>query len=126
VPSGSRRSLGDRGEDAVVDWYRRAGYEVLVRNWRSALGELDVVARRAEGDVIVFCEVKTRASARFGTGFEAVTAAKQRRLRRLAAQWLAVRRQGAPAPYREVRFDVAAVTVSSSGTLEVDVLENAF
>jgi putative endonuclease len=126
VNSSVRRALGDRGEDAVAEWYRRARYEVLARNWRCPEGELDVVAASADGGVVVFCEVKTRASTRFGTGFEAVTTTKQRRLRRLAARWLAARRQAGRPAYGRVRFDVAAVTVSGSGVLEVDVLENAF
>ncbi|HCB34385.1 MAG TPA: hypothetical protein DEP69_04305, partial [Acidimicrobiaceae bacterium] len=62
------------------------GYRVLARNWRCPAGELDLVV--ADDRQIVFCEVKTRASSRFGTGFEAVTADKQRRVRRLAAEFL--------------------------------------
>jgi len=126
MASVARRDLGVRGEDAVAAWYGRARYEVLARNWRCPEGELDVVARSEDGAVIAFCEVKTRASTRFGTGFEAVTTTKQRRLRRLAARWLAARRQAGGPGFGRVRFDVAAVTVSPSGTLEVDVLEDAF
>ena len=126
MTSEARRSLGVRGEDAVAAWYRRADFDILARNWRSPEGELDVVASSRDGSVIVVCEVKTRASTRFGTGFEAVTPAKQRRLRRLAAQWLATRRRSGGSGFARVRFDVAAVTVSRSGDLEVDVLEDAF
>ena len=80
-------AAGSAGEDRAADWYRAAGYEVLARNWRCAEGELDlVVARPGE---LVFCEVKTRTSDRFGLPAEAVTAAKQRRLRLLAARFLA-------------------------------------
>ena len=82
------------------------------------------MARAPSGDVIVFCEVKARTSDRFGSPFEAVTGAKQHRLRRLATRWLQVHRAG-PA-YRRVRFDVAAVTPGAGGALEVEVLEDAF
>jgi putative endonuclease len=126
VVSVARRPLGAQGEDAVAEWYRRTHYEILARNWRCPAGELDLVARGEAGDVIVFCEVKTRLSNRFGTGFEAVTVSKQQRLRRLAAQWLATRRQTEPVRFTRVRFDVAAVTRSSSGSLEVEMLEDAF
>ena len=78
-----RAALGVRGEDAAAAWYRSASYEILDRNWRCAEGEIDLVARSAEGGVLVFCEVKTRSSARFGSPFEAVTPAKQRRVRAL-------------------------------------------
>jgi putative endonuclease len=121
----TRAALGARGEAAAVAWYRRASYEILDRNWRCAEGELDVVARSALGDVVVFCEVKTRSSGSFGSPFEAVTPAKQRRLRVLAARWLRTERHGG-AHYGQVRFDVAAVTVGPGGTLDVEVLEEAF
>ena len=73
----------------------------------------------------MFCEVKTRSSHRFGTPAEAVTPAKQRRLRLLAARFLAGHDGGAGAPGRgggrQVRFDVAAVTGG-----RVEVIEAAF
>ncbi|MFZ4516814.1 MAG: YraN family protein [Microthrixaceae bacterium] len=103
--------LGAHGEALVARRYEREGYRVLARNWRCAVGELDLVLAR--GDLVVVCEVKTRASARFGSGLEAVGPDKQRRLRRLAAIWVAT-----AAPFRpgSVRIDVAAVT---AGRLEV-------
>lgn len=95
--------MGARGETLAADWYRRRGYQVLERNWRCRNGELDLVAsRRGE---LVFCEVKTRTSRRFGHPAEAVTAAKQRRIRSLALQWIAARGVHAT----RLRFDVAAV-----------------
>ncbi len=113
-----RRRLGNAGEDAVAAWYDAAGYRVIDRNWRCHDGELDLVV--AKGDTLVFCEVKTRASTRFGAPVEAVTGAKQRRLRMLAARWLAehdTRR-------RTLRFDVASVMRSADGQLTVEVLED--
>jgi putative endonuclease len=98
-----RRRLGSAGEDAAADWYRGAGYEVLDRNWRCVAGEIDLVCR--QGQVIVVCEVKTRRGTAYGTPAEAVTPAKQARLRRLAARWLAEHGVGC----REVRFDAVAV-----------------
>jgi putative endonuclease len=82
------------------------------------------VVRSASGDVIVFCEVKARTSDRFGSPFEAVTPAKQRRLRRLAARWLSSGHGSRGA--QQIRFDVAAVTPGPGGTLRVEVLEDAF
>jgi putative endonuclease len=116
----AERHLGNRahgafGEDQVARWYEARGYEVVARNWRSRSGELDLVV--AKGDLLVFCEVKARTSSTFGSPFEAVTPAKQARLRRLASEWLAA----TGARRNDVRFDVAAVL---SG--KVEVLEAAF
>lgn len=119
-PVDPRRRLGTAGEDAVARWYQAAGYAVLDRNWRCRDGELDLVVIRA--DTLVFCEVKTRASARFGAPFEAVTPTKQRRLRNLALRWLAEHRTHR----RTLRFDVASVTRTATDDLAVDVLEGAF
>jgi putative endonuclease len=110
-----RVRLGAMGEDLAANWYQSAGYRLLDRNWRSRSGEIDLVLGR--GDVVVFCEVKTRSTARFGTPVEAVTWAKQARLRRLAGQWLSA---SALRP-TSVRFDIAAVHRG-----RVEIVENAF
>lgn len=110
-----RRALGARGERLAAQWYERNGYEVLDRNWRCREGELDLVLRR--GGTVVFSEVKTRSSRAYGSPAEAVGPTKQRRIRRLALQWLGVH----PMAAVEVRFDVVAVM----GT-EIDVVESAF
>lgn len=98
----SRVALGRWGEELVARRYQTAGYEVLDRNWKIKGGELDLVlARRNE---IVFCEVKTRSSDRFGSAAEAVGPRKQQVLRRTASSWLAQHdRKG------RLRFDVASV-----------------
>lgn len=110
------RRLGADGEDVVARWYLDRGYAVLDRNWRCRAGELDLVL--ASGRDVVICEVKTRSGDRFGTPFEAVGRAKQVRLRRLAAQWLA---EAAPFRPASVRFDVAGVMGR-----RVRVIESAF
>jgi len=116
VPSG-RQALGGHGEGLAAGWYAEHGYEILERNWRIAAGEIDLVARRDR--VLVFCEVKTRSSDRFGTAAEAVTTAKQRRLRRLATAYL--RGRGQSFRHDVVRFDVACVNGR-----DVEVIEQAF
>lgn len=114
-PDLSNLARGRWGEDRAATHYRRAGYELVDRNWRCRFGEVDLILRR--GDTVVFCEVKTRRSAAFGAPAEAVDARKQVRIRRLAAAWLAahdVRRV-------DVRFDVVAIT-----GVRVEVVEGAF
>jgi putative endonuclease len=115
-----RRALGQRGEDLVAAWYEAAGYRILDRNWRCRDGELDLVLSR--GRTVVFCEVKTRRSTRFGAPVEAVTTTKQRRLRTLALQWLAAQKQRRD----DLRFDVASVLFPRDGRPVVEVLEGVF
>lgn len=114
TPSLANRARGKWGEDLVAQWYRAHGYEVMDRNWRSPTGEIDLVACRRS--VVVFCEIKTRATDRFGPPQAAVGWAKQRRLRVLAIEWLAAHQR-----HGSIRFDVAAVT-----GVRIDVIEDAF
>ena len=116
----ARGALGRLGEEAALARYRAAGYSLLARNWRCAAGELDLVLRR--GDVIVLCEVKTRAGGAFGGGHEAVTWRKQRKLRQLAEVFLA----GLRVTPAAVRFDVASVLARPGTRPGVEVFEDAF
>ena len=117
APPGNRSSQarGRWGEDLAAREYRRRGYEVLDRNWRTSNGELDLVVRSA--DTVVFCEVKTRRTAAFGGPASAVDRRKQLRIRRLAGAWLAAHHvRGVP-----VRFDVVAIV-----GVELTLIEAAF
>jgi putative endonuclease len=114
-PVNRRLALGQAGEERAAAWYRARGYQIIERNWRSRLGEIDLVCARPE--VLVFCEVKTRGTDRLGAPVEAVTRRKQLRLRRLAAEYLFLHTCGR----HEIRFDVASVL----GTT-LTVVEGAF
>ena len=103
----------------AATWYEDDGYEVLERNWRRREGEIDLIVRR--GKTVVFCEVKTRSSDRFGSGAESVLEAKQRRIRRLAARWLSELTPASGRSRVEVRFDVVSITAG-----RVEVIEDAF
>ena len=113
------QSFGAWGEDLVAEWYRKRGYEIVERNWRCRQGEIDIIASR--DSELVICEVKTRASANFGSPALAVDANKQQRLRRLAAHWLSEN----PTTRVSVRFDVAAV-VGPKEDVSLEVIESAF
>ena len=112
-------ALGRSGEAATLQVYRRRGFRVIGRNWRCALGELDLVVER--DGLLVFCEVKTRSGTAFGGGYEAVTWTKRRKLRQLAEAFLA----SSDVPYRDVRFDVASVWCGRAGA-DVEIFEDAF
>lgn len=113
----ARRRLGAQGEDRAAAWYAARGYAVVARNWRCREGELDLVCTRHR--CVVVCEVKTRSSLAYGHPAEAVTAAKQARIRGLALRWLA--EADLPFRPRELRFDVAALLPG-----EISVIEAAF
>lgn len=92
---------------------------VVERNYRCTVGEIDLILRR--GDLIVFCEVKTRRSEAYGAGAEAVGSLKQNRLRGLAAQWLRDRRPG----LCTIRFDVVSA-MFRRGELTLELIQDAF
>jgi putative endonuclease len=115
-----RQALGRWGEDIAAKYLTEQGMEVLDRNWRRRGGEIDLIA--ADGEIIVFCEVKTRRTNAFGSGVEAVTALKSRRLRRLAAAWLAEHGEHG----LRIRFDVVSVTPVRRGDPRIDQVKGAF
>ena len=125
MPRHDHLALGRYGEDRAARWYESRGYSVVDRNWRSPAGELDLVVVQPgpRGLEVVVVEVKTRSSARFGSPLEAVGPDKQRRLRRLAGEWLAGRwpEVGGGRRPAAVRFDVVAVLGG-----QVHVVEGAF
>lgn len=119
----ARLALGATGEELAARWYTGSGYQVLARNWRCGDGELDLIVAR--GGLVVFCEVKTRRGAAFGTPVEAVTVGKQRRLRHLAGRWLAGRAPDGPR-FPDVRFDVASVVAAPGSEPVLEIIEGAF
>ena len=106
---------GRWGEDLAATHYLRLGWQILDRNWRGDAGELDLVV--SDGRTVVFSEVKTRRSDRYGPAAAAVGPDKQRRIRQLAIEWLRAHDvSGVP-----VRFDVVAITGN-----RLTLIESAF
>lgn len=121
----AKDAVGRYGEEVAARFLLDAGLTVLERNWRCRGGELDIVA--TDGSALVFVEVKTRSSARFGSPAEAVVGPKAARVRRLALAWLAERRErGEDAFWPELRFDVISVLRSERGPATVEHLRGAF
>lgn len=136
MPADARRSVGARGERLAEAHLRRAGYRVLARNFRSRSGELDLVV--AGSGCIVFCEVRSRvgtarrAPGEAGGPLESIGPAKRRRLRRLAAEWLAApegrgARAGAARAADALRFDAIGVILDPEGrAVAIEHVEDAF
>ncbi len=128
VPADPRRTRGATGERLAESHLVGAGYSVLERNFRTRYGELDLIASNQHA--IVFCEVKTRVcGSRGGPAgpLDAIGPEKRRRLRLMAAQWLAARAgEGRSAPAK-LRFDAIGVTITPAGRLaKLEHVEDAF
>jgi putative endonuclease len=113
------KQVGATGEDIAAAFLKKQGYKVLERNYRAPLGEIDLIARHQ--GALVFIEVKTRRSERFGAGQEAVHSAKQAKLRKLADYYLKQKRLGEVT----VRFDVVGI-LWQEGKPRIEVIEGAF
>ena len=114
-------ALGERGEQLAAKFLRRRSYKILVRRYHTRRGEIDLVCR--DGQTLVFVEVKTRTSEELGQPSEAVTTEKQRRLSRVALDYL--RDIGNPAI--QFRFDIVEVTMADPRhAADVRLIPNAF
>jgi putative endonuclease len=113
------QKFGKRGESVAVKHLKQSGYKIIERNYRTKLGEIDIIAKDRE--TWVFIEVKSRKTSAFGRAKYAVTAAKQRKICMVALAYLkAVKRSRARA-----RFDLVAVDATGE-TLQVEIIKNAF
>lgn len=106
-----RQRAGAAAEDAALRHLQTAGCRLLGRNARYRDGELDLIVR--ERDLVVFVEVRTRASERFGGALASIDLFKQKRVQRAAQRWL-VEHYGERWP--ACRFDV--VSIDGNGTIE--------
>jgi putative endonuclease len=113
----AKDELGRSGEQAAAEFLESAGYQILDRNWRCALGELDIAAAYRK-HVFVVCEVKTRTGTTHGTPLEAVRRDKLRRLRQLAVTWL----NAHGIRYPEVRIDIIGVRFEGTGGYSIEHL----
>ena len=117
----SRLNIAETGESLAVTHLKARGYKILAQNYRAVRGEIDLVAQ--DGDCIVFVEVKTRRSLKFGLPQAAVTTQKQRQISKVALAYLQTHNQfDAPC-----RFDVIAIHLSPQlEVLKLEQIENAF
>lgn len=108
--------LGRAGEDRAADHYRRLGFHILARNWRTRGGELDLVVATAQDLVVV--EVKTRRGTAFGHPFEAIDERKRRRLWRLAMAWIAAHPESVQG--KRLRIDAVGIVGPDPATAALE------
>ncbi len=112
---------GKMAEDAAVQYLEQQGYRILERNFRTNLGELDIIAEH-EG-YLVFIEVRSRKGERFGLPQETVNWAKQAKVRRMAAQYLKL----TAGWKRSCRFDVVGVLFADNDEIKfIELIRDAF
>ena len=117
--SKERVSLGDLGEKLAADFLKKNGYKILCRNYKTKLGEIDIIAKDRE--TICFVEVKTRSSDRFGLGSEAVYVVKQKQIAKAALVFLKEKKF----LDKKARFDVVSLNCSYSEP-KIDLIKDAF
>lgn len=111
--------IGTNGELLAVNFLKKLGYQIIESNWRCGKREIDIIA--TEGEQLVFVEVKTRRSRRFGYPEEAVTPAKQAHLKRAAEDFCSLYGW-----QKNIRFDVLSIDYKTINEAVVVHFRDAF
>lgn len=111
-----KQKRGHWAEEKAANYLRNFGLEILTRNFRCKLGEIDIIAK--DGEQLVFAEVRYRAPSHFGSAAESVTSRKQQRTIRAAQRFLQQTQQW----NRVCRFDVVAM----DGCNSINWLKDAY
>ncbi len=107
------------GEDFATSFLRKNGYKIIERNFRKGYGEIDIIALKNE--ILIFVEVKTRISIKFGAPFEAITPWKLKSLVKTAQFYKSLH----PALPQSLRIDAVSVKLSNDNSVEkIEILEN--
>ncbi len=115
-----RRDTGIRGEKLARDFLKKRGYRILETNYRCPEGEIDIIAKHK--DSLVFIEVRTKKSLKFGSPEESITPTKKERLRATASHYQQTHND-LPLLWR---IDVVAVELNQEGKLlRIELIENA-
>ena len=119
-PEYEAHALGQKGEEIALARLKKNKYRIVERNYRLFRGEIDIIAY--DGDTLVFCEVKTRASGEFGRPEESVTPAKQRQIRKIAQGYIMEKGLGDP----DCRFDVISIILGDGKECDFRHFPDAF
>ena len=114
-----RQKCGEQGEALAVKRLKKAGYRIIETNYRTRLGEIDIIAK--DKDTLVFIEVKTRTSVHFGSPKLAITPKKQKKISMAALYYLKTTDQSTA----RARFDVVTI-ISNRDAPQVEIIKNAF
>lgn len=116
-----RIGAGQKAEGAAATYLSGQGFVILERNFRSPLGEIDIIA--LDRDCLVFIEVRSRRGTRYGLPQETVNWTKQQKLRKLAKLYLKARGIGD----KPCRFDVVGILFDENGAIKsIELIRDAF
>lgn len=113
------QQFGKESESTAVKLLKKQGYKIIEQNYRTKLGEIDIIAK--EKNTIVFIEVKSRKSVSYGNPKYAVTPKKMRKISMVALYFLKVTNQSSS----KARFDVVAISPGGKDP-EIEIIKNAF
>ena len=119
MTSGNKR-IGRQGEDLAVDFLKKNGYQILEKNFRTKLGEIDIIAQ--DRDTISFVEVKSRTDATLGSPLEAITPFKIKKLSQVALLFLKQRNLFDS----KARFDVVTIEKDAQGNQNIGFYQDVF
>jgi putative endonuclease len=111
---------GKAGEDIAAAFLNARGYDIVERNHRNRMGEIDLILKRK--GVLIFVEVKTRTSTAYGLPQEAVTGIKQEKIRKTALAYM----QDNGLEDAEIRFDVVAIMLENGSGSRIQHIPGAF
>lgn len=115
------KTIGAFGEELAENYLEQMGYQIIVKNFRCRIGEIDIIAK--DKDYIVFMEVKTRYNDRYGHPCEAVTAHKQYKIYKTAQFYIMVNKLH----NFNFRFDVIEVILNyDNDNNYIRLIKNAF
>lgn len=115
----SKMKLGRQGEDIAAQYLQGQGYRLLQRNFRSRCGEIDIIC--ADKQTIIFVEVKTRTSSKFGSPEESITRTKQQHIYKAAFTFM----EGYPHHFKDIRFDAIGIYIED-GKPRINHIMGAF
>ena len=117
-------SIGNIGEEAAVQALKKRGYKIIARNYRTKMGEIDIIAK--DGEYTVFVEVRLRKSNAFGTPADTIDKRKQQKIIK-AAQMYAVKNDIYDTP---MRFDGVLINADTDGeklvNTKIELIKDAF
>ena len=116
-----RIDIGKRGEAIAREYLQKQQYTILVTNFRCKVGEVDIIAK--DKHIVVFVEVRTVTSAKFGPAYNTVTYPKQQQVKRAALFYISKNNL----VNTQFRFDVIGITLNQqTGDYQLEHIQNAF